>query len=267
MLAKKKSITTNLLALALAVTSFAAQADNLLSATVSLGDVSYQLIDLNPTDGIAPSLTFFGQGFRATNSASIGYVNRERYYEYSSTNGATGVDRIEGDAATLTTPMRFSASSSVASNAYYSNFTADAVGDREFALSADTQVIFFATTKLSASNSGTTGSAWARSGFSGAVRSGGYPSQEYNSDFLVELTARDSQDLSTQMVGVLRSSQRTGYGKLTMRVETGSEWSVAVPASLAPSISAVPEPGTYAMLLAGLGLVGFAARRKRANAR
>ncbi|MYM65401.1 PEPxxWA-CTERM sorting domain-containing protein [Pseudoduganella sp. FT55W] len=30
------------------------------------------------------------------------------------------------------------------------------------------------------------------------------------------------------------------------------------------SVTAVPEPGTYAMLLAGLGLVGFAARRRKA---
>ncbi|MYM26426.1 PEPxxWA-CTERM sorting domain-containing protein [Duganella sp. FT135W] len=29
------------------------------------------------------------------------------------------------------------------------------------------------------------------------------------------------------------------------------------------AIAAVPEPETYAMLLAGLGLVGFAARRRR----
>jgi choice-of-anchor C domain-containing protein len=33
------------------------------------------------------------------------------------------------------------------------------------------------------------------------------------------------------------------------------------------SVSAVPEPETYALLLAGMGLVGAAARRKRANAR
>ena len=31
----------------------------------------------------------------------------------------------------------------------------------------------------------------------------------------------------------------------------------------APFISAVPEPETYAMLLAGLGLIGFTARRRK----
>lgn len=32
------------------------------------------------------------------------------------------------------------------------------------------------------------------------------------------------------------------------------------------SIAAVPEPETYAMLLAGLGLIGFSARRRKAHA-
>src|SRR5450830_1247802 len=35
----------------------------------------------------------------------------------------------------------------------------------------------------------------------------------------------------------------------------------------AVNVSAVPEPGTYAMLLAGLGLVGFMTRRKAASSR
>ena len=45
--------------------------------------------------------------------------------------------------------------------------------------------------------------------------------------------------------------------------KTGSLLSEAIPAS-AP-IPAIPEPETYAMMLAGLGLLGFVARRRRQN--
>lgn len=44
---------------------------------------------------------------------------------------------------------------------------------------------------------------------------------------------------------------------------SGNVWSLRSEQSIsAPLTSAVPEPETYAMMLAGLGLAGFAARRK-----
>lgn len=39
----------------------------------------------------------------------------------------------------------------------------------------------------------------------------------------------------------------------------------SVPETIYVRVSAVPEPETYAMLLAGLGLLGFAARRRQEN--
>ncbi|TXT27241.1 MAG: PEP motif anchor domain-containing protein [Gallionellaceae bacterium] len=42
--------------------------------------------------------------------------------------------------------------------------------------------------------------------------------------------------------------------------------SPSVGAGMSPPVSAVPEPETYAMLLVGLGLMGFAARRRKRGA-
>ncbi|MBS0496347.1 MAG: FxDxF family PEP-CTERM protein [Proteobacteria bacterium] len=53
-------------------------------------------------------------------------------------------------------------------------------------------------------------------------------------------------------------------GGSAFRLGDGSGWS-AHSTELAFQITAVPEPETYAMLLAGLGLLGFAARRKKSN--
>lgn len=51
-------------------------------------------------------------------------------------------------------------------------------------------------------------------------------------------------------------------GSSAFRLGEGSSWNPH-DAELAFQISAVPEPETYALLLAGLGLLGFAARRKQ----
>ncbi len=45
-------------------------------------------------------------------------------------------------------------------------------------------------------------------------------------------------------------------------INGGGSFGGNVNIAMSPSISAVPEPETYAMMLAGLGLLGFAARRK-----
>ncbi len=57
------------------------------------------------------------------------------------------------------------------------------------------------------------------------------------------------------------SSRATGAGNLTSAFTTKSAGSVSVTYNYAP----VPEPETYAMMLAGLGMLGFAARRRNSS--
>ncbi len=57
-----------------------------------------------------------------------------------------------------------------------------------------------------------------------------------------------------------------GYGQPTAQFAS-NQWGnySTYTGSFASPLAAVPEPETYAMLLAGLGLVGFAARRRKAK--
>ena len=57
------------------------------------------------------------------------------------------------------------------------------------------------------------------------------------------------------------SNNPSGFGSILLRVTS----SVSSAPQLPPSIPAVPEPESYAMLLAGLGLMGFMIRRSKTS--
>ncbi len=59
-------------------------------------------------------------------------------------------------------------------------------------------------------------------------------------------------------VSALFSNGETRYGTYTLTNEAGFGSKVAI-----TSVTAVPEPETYAMMLAGLGLIGAIARRRK----
>lgn len=58
----------------------------------------------------------------------------------------------------------------------------------------------------------------------------------------------------------LRGGQNSFYYSIGGQLRDGSPFSATYQGTI---VAAVPEPGTYALLLAGLGIVGFAARSRR----
>ena len=73
--------------------------------------------------------------------------------------------------------------------------------------------------------------------------------------------------LPTEPVSVTYTGPRVGYSTLTMWDSLGSQDNGVMlnPTSLRLTVSPVPEPGTYAMLLAGLVALGATAIRRRAG--
>lgn len=86
-------------------------------------------------------------------------------------------------------------------------------------------------------------------GYSQTQGSGELPSGEAYADFFNTVTIAD-------IFGFNAAGQRVSLFSVT-----GSDGTV-LPAALAPPVSAVPEPATWAMMITGFGIVGGALRRR-----
>jgi hypothetical protein len=259
MFIKKSSIVADLLVLALGSVSVSAQAASVESASASIGNFSYQLIDLNPTDGIAPSIAFTSYSGTASSQGFSGFGNLS---DSRSTLGATSVVSSKGRADTLLAP----ASVSSVAKAFLPDesnrqFAAQALYSQQFTLSADTLVIFSADSRLHVDydRQNNRNSPKARSAMFGELNIDGIAGQpDYVSDFGEGASIDRASSFNSRLIGALQSLHSTAYGTISLGTRVEAGWM--------PWVSAVPEPGTYAMLLAGLALVGAVSRRKRANA-
>ena len=80
--------------------------------------------------------------------------------------------------------------------------------------------------------------------------------------FLGSVTvAGNMNDYADQFIGL---SSTEGFDRVVLSYDSGNLYVFADDVRVGSAVAAVPEPETYALLLGGLGLVGWMARRRRA---
>jgi hypothetical protein len=70
---------------------------------------------------------------------------------------------------------------------------------------------------------------------------------------------------NTDMISLSSESPTTFYVSLVLDTKTAPQFDTLHPSYGSFHVNVIPEPETYAMLLAGLGLMGFMARRRQRN--
>jgi hypothetical protein len=263
--------------------------------SASFGSVTVTLIDLNPNDGIAPSISFL-QGARyeagpyITGEAQsyLPGVEDSRFERVAATQTKSLEDKVKtslaSSSASVTaaangagfTAMSVSGAAESAVGGYghfysYASVPA-AVAGNGFVLSPNTMVSFSAFGSASAdytlgytsqSIEGERASAVLTLYVSGAKADGSGDVTDFQqqfasvySDIYGGLPGSDSASWN----GVMSAS----YSNLSTHSSIGHFYAETEVGGL--SVSAVPEPATYGMLLAGLGTIGIARRRRRGTA-
>jgi hypothetical protein len=262
------------------------------TSSATLGNVRITLIDLDAGDGIAPSIAFLpgpqyiGGPYVSGNAHS--FVPGEEFGNFE--RMGSKADASISDSAHTALASSAASVTGAAGGAGFSGLSASgaaqsaldgygryhgfatvpaASGGQGFVLSANTMVQFSMTGSATASytlgynaqsSEGEFASALLRLLVSGAAADG-----------LGELT--DVQQQSAAVMSFIGESApgpdsaswsgllTASYSNLSAQSSLGHFYAEANVDGL--SVSAVPEPETYAMLLAGLGLVGALARRRR----
>lgn len=238
-----------LIALALGAISLSGSA-YAAGVQTAVNNYGYKLIDLAPNDGVAPSITFtstFSQTF--IDFCSCGTDQASNYgFDFPSTLQVQG--NIDGvDANSSITPNQYMAqanSSSAGAKGHVST-----TSDVSFTLSANTKLVFYGT--LSSIQSGV-GSE--NGSVSGSASVGLYDGLSKLSSF--EHTF--SHGLSDP------HTSYSEYFEITYSNTDTNEFagSLGISSNVGLSVSAVPEPATYAMLAAGLALMGALRKRRKA---
>lgn len=216
------------------------------TASASLSGFTYQLIDLDAADGVTPEVSFFNQIFHA----EADHSSRPGYRQTISQAGSVAIDSGSGQAGAIVSAdaasvqLRYSSAPGIG--------TVSAASEREisFTLSPNTGILFSALANVDiARDAPITG--WSGASIYGWVDQGNnLDSTIYFSD----LFAPKSGPLAYHLSAFGYAGQYGGTG----RVEFSASANV-----FHYNPAPVPEPAGAAMLLAGLGLIGAAAARRR----
>lgn len=205
----------------------------------AISGVAVNLIDLDTTDGVTPSITFHGE--RGGSGISVQYKPGNQYiWDYHDSFGTVNnssqwaiVESGVGSKSLNLAAEMLDANASAESSAYF---------ETNFTVSKNTLAIFslpytFSLTK--SSNEFLEN----KFNFSASV-----PGSFFNTDY----TFKRGQ-VSSTLFGEVNTGSNAAEGYFHMSASIFASGSGAPP---------VPEPGTYAMLLAGLGAIAWRLRQR-----
>lgn len=291
--------------LAAVAMAFAANSANAASsASATLGQINVTLIDLNPTDSIAPTITwansYYGYGdYAYTYAYDTAASNYQQNYTTWGTNNFTSIasssataqssvqagvvsggDDSKADGATLSVSGNAQGTTTAGQYSYFNGYSyAPYYSYSQFTLGAYTGVIFSAAAKVDATTTEGYQTGWGSEYASAysqlnvwGTAAGGNSGSQSSSDSLsasANYTSSYAWNSETNQYDYTYAGQQqnlnatlaVSYINFTDLDKVGNIQSTV--SNYGTSyVQAVPEPNSYAMLLAGIGLIGFMVRRR-----